>query len=343
MAILQKILIADWRIFCNIRTLKLMSSKFRGCFSAPHFRISMAGRNWCFTINNPLPSDFPNLEPSEWSDNLKFLIYQSEIGESGTLHLQGYLELKNSRRQAFVKTRLPKAHLEVRKGSRKQAIAYCLKSDRGGQTEDPIVYGFDGTLDDLKNYVSTKNSRNAQLLAIKEAITNNEPEEKIADDNFELWVRHYRAFREFRLLKSLPRNWEVTVHVAQGPTGTGKSRWAMEAFPNAYWKQRSNWWDGYTNQSTVILDEFYGWLPFDTLLRLCDRYPLLLETKGGQVQCQLTTIVITTNSLPCAWYKNVYFPSFVRRVTTWHVFPVWGEHAQYNQYDEALKQMAHNE
>jgi len=242
-----------------------------------------------------------------------------------------------------VKARLPKAHLEVRKGSRKQAIAYCLKKERGGMEDPPVVFGYDGTIEDLRLYATTKNKRALQLDLIKTLITNNESEEVIADDNFELWVRHYRAFREFRLLKSKPRDWDVTVHVAQGPTGTGKSRWAMEAFPNAYWKQRSNWWDGYTNQPTVVLDEFYGWLPFDTLLRICDRYPLLLETKGGQVQCQVKTVVITTNSLPCSWYKNVYFPSFVRRVTTWHIFPTCGEHQQHAAYDEAMKIMVQHE
>jgi hypothetical protein len=45
------------------------------------------------------------------------------------------------------------------------------------------------------------------------------------------------------------------------------------------------------------------------------------------------TIVITTNSLPANWYKSAtYFPSFVRRVTKWHVMPHVGMHSTYDDY-----------
>lgn len=117
----------------------------------------------------------------------------------------------------------------------------------------------------------------------------------------------------------------------------------MENYPDAYWKQRSQWWDGYMNHEVVVIDEFYGWLPYDTLLRLCDRYPLMVETKGGQVNFCAKTIVITTNGVPNTWYKNVYFPAFARRVTKWHVLPMWGIHSTYTDWAEAVKAMHINE
>lgn len=116
----------------------------------------------------------------------------------------------------------------------------------------------------------------------------------------------------------------------------------MDNYPKAYWKQRSNWWDGYAGHEAVILDEFYGWLPFDLLLRLCDRYPLMVETKGGQTQFAAKTICITTNMLPCNWYKSAYFPSFARRVTVWHILPIWGSHREYTDYGEFLKYASEN-
>jgi len=174
-------------------------------------------------------------------------------------------------------------------------------------------------------------------MQIKEKLDAGKEEKDIADENFESWVRHYRAFREYRLIKTAPRNHAVEVIVCHGPTGTGKSKWAMESFPDAYWKQRSQWWDGYSNQATVILDEFYGWLPWDTLLRICDRYPLLVETKGGQVQFVAKTVVITTNAIPNTWYRNAYFAAFVRRVTEWRSFPVWGEVQSFSDYDVAMR------
>ena len=109
-------------------------------------------------------------------------------------------------------------------------------------------------------------------------------DEDLADFHFSTWLSCHRGLTLYRSLCVQGRNFETEVYVYQGPTGTGKSREAMEKFPNAYWKQRSNWWDGYCAHEEVIIDEFYGWLPFDLCLRICDRYPLLVETKGGNVQ-----------------------------------------------------------
>ena len=158
----------------------------------------------------------------------------------------------------------------------------------------------------------------------------------LANFHFTTYISCYRSLIAYRLLVTPPRSFKPVVYVCQGPTGTGKSKWAMDNFPNAYWKQRSNWWDGYTNQETVVIDEFYGWLPFDLCLRLCDRYPLMVETKGGNVHMVAKHIIFTTNSLPSSWWKNCYFQSFTRRVDEWHMFPVWGEHAFFVNYEDAL-------
>ena len=196
----------------------------------------------------------------------------------------------------------------------------------------------------LEATIGTKESTKLRLCAIQSKLSEGRSDviEEIADNEFDIWVRYYRAFEKYLLMKTPAREWKSTVHVLQGPTGTGKSKWAMENYPGAYWKQRSNWWDGYAGHETVIIDEFYGWLPFDLLLRICDRYPLLVETKGGQTQFVAKTVVLTTNMLPCNWYKSCYFPSFARRVDVWHVLPIFGEHQQYLEYGDFLKNASEN-
>lgn len=91
-------------------------------------------RNWCFTINNPEGLLTFN------ADQVKACWYQEEIGTSGTHHFQGYLELFNPRSLLSVKTfdGFEAAHLEVRRGTRQQAIAYCTKDQRVG---GPYLYG----------------------------------------------------------------------------------------------------------------------------------------------------------------------------------------------------------
>lgn len=271
-----------------------------------------------------------------------------EIGTSGTPHYQGYLELVQPRRLGWIKERLgAQAHLEKRKGRANQAILYCMKESGWSQSPSlnirlcsKVLYGFGETWDELK--VSSEKSLTSmmknkeRLETMRTKLVNGNNEIDIANDDFDLWVRHYRAFERYKLLITPPRDHNVDVTVILGPTGTGKSKWAFEKDKNGYWKQRSQWWCGYAGQETVVIDEFYGWLPFDLLLRICDRYPLLVETKGGQVQFVGKHIIFTTNKEPASWYKNVYFSSFIRRVTSWKYFPSIETHLETNNYEEFL-------
>ena len=70
---------------------------------------------------------------------------------------------------------------------------------------------------------------------------------------------------------------------AMGPSGTGKSRFVAARWPDAFWKApESKWWDGYSGQETVVLDDFKDYaMPLVELQRLLDWYPLWVEVKGG--------------------------------------------------------------
>lgn len=78
----------------------------------------------------------------------------------------------------------------------------------------------------------------------------------------------------------------------------------------------SVYFDGYDEHDTIILDEFYGWLPWDLLLRLADKYPLTLQTKGGSVNCAIKNLIITSNKGLLEWYPNIKdIDAFIRRIT----------------------------
>lgn len=307
----------------------------------------MASRNWLFTINNPELQDYPE----QWNtQHLKTILYQIEQGAEGTVHLQGYLEISSPRQLQWLKNLNPKAHWERRLGTRSQAILYCCKEDTRlvsprvwTQEQDTWVdlspENLTSSLNSVGITLTTNENGNSsttsRLSKIREQLSNASSSiEEVADEEFELWVKYYRAFEKYVTMKTAPRNHEVEVHVLFGPTGTGKSKWAMDTYPDAYWKQRSKWWDGYFKHETVIIDEYYGWLPFDLLLRLCDRYPLLVESKGGQLQFVARTIVLTTNKSPDEWYRDCYFPSFERRVSKWHYLPRLGFHSTFHGFTE---------
>lgn len=312
----------------------------------------MCSRNWLFTLNNPTEEECPK----KWKlDLLKLVIYQEEVGETGTPHYQGYVEFTTPRRITTLKTISPRAHWETRSGTRDQAVLYVTKDDtrtqfpQGWSARNPNEWTTFNPEDvnSFWSYLGFKKMPEAKssdkdyankrrLLNIKDKLLNGSTSVKqVSLDDFDLWVRYHRAFNEFVSMHTPPRNGEVEVHIVCGPTGTGKSKWAKDTYPDAYWKQRSKWWDNYFGHTAVVIDEFYGWLQYDTLLRLLDRYPMLVETKGGQVQFVAKHIVITSNMFPHKWYNsdNCYLPALARRITKYHYLPSPGMHIEYNTWD----------
>ena len=105
------------------------------------------------------------------------------------------------------------------------------------------------------------------------------------------------------------RSWQTKTEVVWGPPGTGKSRYAWESGgPEAFWLSKPNgqraFWDGYDGQKVVVIDEFYGWLPYGFLCRLLDRYPFRVETKGSSVPFLAERVIITSNVCPSRWYRQ---------------------------------------
>ena len=90
----------------------------------------MSTRNVCFTINNYTDEDIALF--TNW-DQITYLVYGREVGESGTPHLQGYCEFKSPKKWSTIHKKFPRAHVESRHGSAPQAAEYCKKD--GDYTE----------------------------------------------------------------------------------------------------------------------------------------------------------------------------------------------------------------
>lgn len=251
--------------------------------------------------------------PTALPTGVSYLVYQRETcPETGRDHWQGYLELEVRQRLPGVKRLLgdPAAHLEARRGTAEQAAAYCQKDDSRKEGTEPTELGAISKV--------TAGQR-TDLLAVKKMLDDGASEKEIADEEFSTWAKYFRAIERYKRIATEVRSWKTEVFVVCGHTGVGKSKTARELYPSAYWKPRSNWWCGYDSHETVVLDDFYGWLPWDLLLRLCDRYPLQLETKGGSVEFVAKTIIITSNKPPEEWYKETIDTApLTRRITKYN-------------------------
>lgn len=118
---------------------------------------------------------------------------------------------------------------------------------------------------------------------------------------------HYNSIRRVHQDNLHPIGIIKRVQVFWGPTGVGKSRRAWdEAGLSAYPKDpRTKFWDGYSGQENVVIDEFRGGIDISHLLRWLDRYPTIVEIKGSSTVLRAKNIWITSNLEPRRWYPDL--------------------------------------
>jgi hypothetical protein len=140
-----------------------------------------------------------------------------------------------------------------------------------------------------------------------------------------VFIKHHRGLIAFQQQLQQHRDWELEVFWFYGSTGTGKTREAYRRAPGAYWKDGcTKWWDQYDNQPDVILDEWRPnkELPVHYMLRLLDRYPLLVESKGGYLKFNSRRIFITSPEHPktmfdeIAWLGDEKKDQLMRRISS---------------------------
>jgi len=264
-------------------------------------------RTWIFTINNPESDDLPRHWPS-----VKYVVWQKERGAAGTEHLQGYVVWAAQRTLSACKASNGQAHWEIRRGTHAQAKDYAMKEDTrlagpwelGEHEEERMGRGKRNDLEDIKADVDA-----GMGLA------------ELAQKHFSTMAKHSRWIKEYMTLTGkYKRSWPTYTTVFWGPTGTGKTR-TMHALAGAkaYWMKKpgagqTTFFDSYDGEEDVVIDEFYGWIPYDLLLRMCDRYPLLVDTKGGAVYFCPKRIWITSNARPQDWYPRAWTPAMQRRL-----------------------------
>lgn len=241
-------------------------------------------KNWSFTQNNYTSESVENAK-SFITTYCRYGIFQKEVGESGTPHLQGYIQLTDKKRLEWITKRFPSTHFEVSRGSLSQNITYCSKE--GGS--DAFTFG-----------VGLEQGARSDLADVSSRILQGEPIIDIIRSQPEIYVRYARGLEQLSFRTAARRDYKTRVLWFYGSTGTGKSYTANQLAPSAYWKEgTTKWWDGYDGVSDVIIDDYRRDLcTFAQLLRLFDRYPLHVESKGGSIQFAARLIIISTPKSP---------------------------------------------
>jgi len=244
----------------------------------------MTTRTVCFTINNYTTDDIVGMSAIEWH----YVIVGWECGENGTPHMQGYGELAKVTRWSSIKKSMPRAHLEGRKGSQKQAIDYSKKEGFYTEHGTPKKQGARGDLDRVRDDALEGGMRSVTTWGNMQQI---------------------RVAEKFLAHNEEARDWQPDVYWLWGATGTGKSRIARELCTNkddVYVKNTATkWWDGYDGHENVIIDDFRpSWWDLTYMLGLLDRYEFRVETKGGHRQFKPKTIIVTSALPPATCYTG---------------------------------------
>ncbi len=252
-------------------------------------------RNVVFTWNNP----DGHLEFV--ADKMEYLVYQEEIGESGTYHFQGYCEFKYAMNLNPAKELLggSTVHLEPRMGTQCQAIAYAKKEET--RIDGPFEFGqprLQGKRIDLEGF--------------KNAVMAGKRKRDLLDDHVGIIARYPKFYEQLTMMHRPDRTQELCVSLLIGDTGLGKTRSVFERFrgDDDFWLCPLNngtmWYDTYDGHTKVLIDDFAGaasHISLCSLLRLLDRYPVLVPTKGSHTWWMPNEVFVTTNVLPKDWYK----------------------------------------
>jgi len=277
-------------------------------------------KNWCFTLNNYDDDDEEILRELGSNERVQYLVYGRERApETGTAHLQGYVELDRRFRLEQLKRffgDVGRAHFEAAKGDGQSNRAYCTKDGDFVEHGSPCAQG-QGRRNDIQA-VRDVVKRTGSIREVAESCTSYQS------------LRFAEAYVKYH---EPARRWQSEVRWFCGGTGTGKTRTAAqeaedgyerqsdELSASVYWKiPGTKWFDGYDAHPNVILDDFRpDWFSFSYLLGLLDRYPFCVETKGGTRQFLARRIWITAPSRPelmfCSQVKEDDINQLLRRIT----------------------------
>ena len=240
--------------------------------------------NWFFTINNPVETDDPKQWPSQ------YLVYQLEVGESGTPHYQGVVHFAESQRFAALKKMNSRAHWEPVRSLR-HAIVYCTKEE--GRLDGPWRQG-----------ICPKQGLRTDLARCMEDVRAKRTLHQLYDDHPSVMTRYGRGIKEYKRLCTPKRSSMTSCVVYYGETLMGKTTTLKEKYPDAYWHDGTQWFDDYDGQSVTIIDDFYGQVPIWKMLKMINHAPYRVQTKGGYVEFTSRLVVITTNIHPGDWYSD---------------------------------------
>jgi len=270
----------------------------------------MSAKTWTLTINNWMPDEWIAFEAFA-REFCKKAVCGREIGEEGTPHMQGAFTCTQNRSLKWLKEKFPRAHLEKARAPFEASLEYCTKEDPAAFVMNNSKQGERNDLEEVYKLLKAGTTMSG--------VMDTEPSYQ-AICVAEKWMK-YKGVKRPHGAREVLWFW--------GATGSGKSRKAYEIDPDLHMIQCTGakervWFDGYTDQKTILLDDLRPHqIDFAKLLRLCDRYTVQEQTKGGFLWGNYDRVIITSALPPTLWTTDgTDIGQLIRRITVTETFSV---------------------
>lgn len=280
----------------------------RGNIEPDHQRL----RSFCATS---FRTDPPIWDPKKMS----YLCYAPEICPStGRNHWQVYVHWIDNRTLTSCSKNLDKITCLVAKGTAEQNRTYIKGPYTEGDKHKPENPLF-------KEYgkLPEQGKRN-DLDKIKDEIIAGRKVDEIAIEQPTIYHQYGRTLNKIEdiAMRRKFRTEMTTCIWYYGSTGVGKSHKAFENYhPDTHYvlPNDNGWWDAYTQQDTVIINDFRGWIPYDRLLQLIDQWPETVNRRGREPMPFISKNIIITSSLApeevyCHRMENDKIEQLLRRI-----------------------------
>lgn len=242
-------------------------------------------RCWCYTIFDYEEKKLLNKTPES-----VYQVFGYEIcPETGKKHIQGYLVYKEAKTMTTVKKSFndQTMHLEIPKGNAEQNRKYCTKEGNFIETGTIPQQGKRNDIDTVRELVKEGKGFRDIL-----EVASNFQCLRIA----EVCLKYLEKKRDFKT---------YTIWI-WGRSGSGKTTKAESLLIDPFVKDKrsKDWWEGYDQHEHVLYDEVNSKNSYSELKAISDRFPCLVECKGGSRQFVAKKLIITSLYDPVLLFKN---------------------------------------
>lgn len=283
------------------------------------------GKYWCFTLNNYNEEEQEMLRRKGSDPQVTYLVFGREVGDSGTPHLQGYIELQSRKRFTTLKRwlNLDRIHLERRKGTAIEASDYCKK---------------DGDFEEFGTLSNSNQGKRTDLEKVVDSINEGASIRDLWRDHPVAMIKYEKGIK--RAQKTLQEVEEMKHFdldtfpwhplelepgyswVIWGYPGCGKTHYAKALYPKALFVSHIDDLLNYDPEkyTAIIFDDMdFMHLPRTAQIHLAD------QDDDRSIHCRYSTATIPANTIKIFVTNNNEGKIFMddaainRRIKTYHI------------------------